>query len=539
MVMALQQTGQESLSHQVNPTEEQIQAFLSAASAAGCPQDQIENFLKAGYVPLPWQLHFHAAARAADSLDGPDQIGCGGSRGPGKSHAILAQVALDDCQRLPGLKVLYLRKVAKQAVEQFDDLRRNVLKYIPHRWTAKGTIHFPNGSRIVTGHFKDEKDIDNYLGIEYDVIVIEEATTLTASKYQGLRDSNRTSKAGWRPRIYNSTNPGGIGHTWYKNRFVEPARREEEEYTRFFPATLDDNYYVDADYARKVEENVGWKLRAYRYGDWDIAVGQFFSTWRHDVHVIEPFEIPKDWPVWVGFDYGFVHPTAVIFLTRDNDGCIYAIAEHVRGRSSVKAHAYALNQIIESFGLSLPDIWPWAAGSDVFARRGDSSGKTIAEQYADFGIYLTNADTDRINGAAEVLRRLGDPSAEPEEMELPDGEMVTTYALMPPQLYVFKNCRRLIECIPAMIHNPTKPEDVLKVDIDDDGTGGDDPYDALRYGVMAKGVGGKESHVVTEPDSLHRYDRLDWGEAIEQHEEPEDPDLAWGSSSGRVTTYYV
>lgn len=499
-----------------------IDVFLASAAAVGCPADQIENFLKGGYVPLPWQLRFHAACRLADLESGPDQLGVGGSRGPGKSHAILAQVALDDCQRFPGLKVLYLRKVAKQAVEQFDDLRRRVLRHISHKWTAKGTISFPNGSRIVTGHFKDEKDIDNYLGIEYDIIIIEECTTLTSSKYQALRDSNRTSKPGVRARMYNSTNPGGIGHTWYKNRFVAPYRKSEEEWTRFFPATLDDNIYLGDDYKRKVEENVGWKLRAYRYGDWDIAAGQFFSNWRHNVHVIKPFEIPGDWPIWCGFDYGFVHPTAVIFLTVDGDGCIYAIAEHVRGRTQPPGQARSIRSILERIGRPIEQVWPFAAGSDVFARKGDTSGKTIAEQYADEGIYLSAADVDRVNGAAEVLRRLGDPDA--------DETMV------PPSLYVFNTCEKLIECIPAMMHDPVRNEDVLKVDQDEDGTGGDDPYDALRYGVMAKGVGARSSEFLPETETMQRYDDLKWGAGAEDIPEPEPLDVAWNRPRPRGIT---
>ena len=39
--------------------------------------------------------------------------------------------------------------------------------------------------------------------------------------------------------------------------------------------------------------------------------------------------------------------------------------------------------------------------------------------------------------------------------------------------------------MPIMEHNPNNLEDVLKVDVDENGYGGDDAYDALRYGVMA------------------------------------------------------
>jgi phage terminase large subunit len=282
--------------------------MVRLARRLGCPLDQIVNFLRGSYAPQPKQLEFHAAARLCDQADGPDEIGFGGARGPGKSHGVLAQVALDDCQRVAGVKALYLRKSARQAREQFDDLRRRVLHALPHKYNRNaGTVEFANGSRIFVGHFHYESDVDNYLGLEYDVMAIEECTTLSSGKYKALRDSNRSSLPGWRPRIYNTTNPGGIGHTWYKRRFVEPARRGTEVFTRFIPATVDDNKFLDKDYRRKLEENTGWRLRAYRFGDWDIAAGMFFGAWREDVHVVEPFAIPAEWPVWGALDYGFAH----------------------------------------------------------------------------------------------------------------------------------------------------------------------------------------------------------------------------------------
>jgi hypothetical protein len=47
-------------------------------------------------------------------------------------------------------------------------------------------------------------------------------------------------------------------------------------------------------------------------------------------------------------------------------------------------------------------------------------------------------------------------------------------------------CGRLIETLPALQHDPNRPEDVLKVDCDEDGTGGDDCADCLRYLVATK-----------------------------------------------------
>ena len=44
--------------------------------------------------------------------------------------------------------------------------------------------------------------------------------------------------------------------------------------------------------------------------------------------------------------------------------------------------------------------------------------------------------------------------------------------------------RRFVKTLPVPQHHPNLPEDVLKVDADEDGVG-DDPTDALRYLVAA------------------------------------------------------
>jgi hypothetical protein len=49
---------------------------------------------------------------------------------------------------------------------------------------------------------------------------------------------------------------------------------------------------------------------------------------------------------------------------------------------------------------------------------------------------------------------------------------------------IVNRCARLIETLPMLEHDPRRPEDVLKVDVDEDGNGGDDAYDSFRYGLM-------------------------------------------------------
>src|SRR6188768_3810411 len=222
--------------------------YVAVGRNAGCSKEQMLNFARAEVVLQPRQLAASAAARLCDLPDGPTAIGYGGARGGGKSHWLLAQMGADDCQRVAGLKCLLLRKVGKANIEQFEDLRRRLFGKLKHEFSAyRGVLAFANGSRIIAGHFQNEKDIDAYLGLEYDVIGIEEATTLSARKHQDITTCCRTSKPNWRPRIYSTTNPGGVGHGWYRTKFILPFQRGIERETRFIPARVTDNRFTNAE----------------------------------------------------------------------------------------------------------------------------------------------------------------------------------------------------------------------------------------------------------------------------------------------------
>ena len=128
---------------------------------------------------------------------------------------------------------------------------------------------------------------------------------------------------------------------------------------------------------------------------------------------------------------------------------------------------------VQTRPLAMSDLQRFVAGADVFSRQSD--GTTIAQQYANHGIALRPANMDRINGWAEVMQGLGEPNA-----------ILTPGGGVKPTLFIHKRCGRLIETLPALQHDPNRPEDVLKVDADEDGVGGDDAADCLRYLVATK-----------------------------------------------------
>lgn len=468
--------------------------YLELAHHIGCPIDQMCNFGSAEIVLQERQLMASAAARACDRADGPTAVGYGGARGGGKSHWLLAQMGADDCQRVDGLKCLLLRKVGKANMENFEDLRRRLFGKLPHEFSAyRGVLSFANGSRIIAGHFQNEKDIDAYLGLEYDVIGIEEATTLSSRKHQDITTCCRTSKPNWRPRIYSTTNPGGVGHAWYRQKFIVPYQRGNETDTRFIPARVTDNQFTNAEYVRVLSNLGGWQRRAWFEGDWDIAAGQFFTTFRREVHAIDDFDDTRAREWFCALDYGFTHYTVALLGCTDCDGNVFVVDEHAQRLWLPERHAdgiramLARHRVRAGFGMKggvprlsmrtaqepetrplvLADLARFVAGSDVFSRQSD--GTTVAEQYRRAGIRLNPANMDRVNGWAEILGRLGDVEAK-----------------IRPRLFIHSRCTRLLDCLPAMQHDPNRPEDVLKVDADDEGVGGDDAADALRYLVATK-----------------------------------------------------
>ena len=80
-----------------------------------------------------------------------------------------------------------------------------------------------------------------------------------------------------------------------------------------------------------------------------------------------------------------------------------------------------------------------------------------------------------------MLQLLGDPGS-----GLPPEGNPKVGLKIPPRLFIHERCARLVETLPTLQHDPNRPEDVLKVDADEDGIGGDDAADALRYLVATK-----------------------------------------------------
>lgn len=434
-----------------------ISRYVEQAAMAGMPRDQVERFLLYEYAAFPQMMPFHAAARECDRAGGPVAVAIGGTRGPGKTHASMAQVALDDCQRVPGLKILFLRRVQRSASESLEDLTARVLRRCPHQYQSSlGKIEFPNGSRILMGGFYADRDVDRYLGIEYDGVCVEEATQLTEIKINQLRGSVRTSRDDWRPRLYMTANPDGVGLGWFKTWFVEPYRAGREQWTRFIEAHYRHNPMLNREYLDYLDSLSGKLRRAWRDADWDAFEGQAFPAWRHDIHVVKPFEIPDNWLRWRAVDEGYAMPWCCLWFAQDPQ-----TRRRYVYREAYETLLTAQQQAERIIAMTGQDEIIFATYADpAMWGRKNAAGvvTTTAQEYASAGVPLTKADNDRLQGKRRLDSAL---SIQPDGL---------------PGLQVFETCHNLIRTLPLLVSDDLHPEDV-------DTTGEDHAYDALRYGL--------------------------------------------------------
>lgn len=409
----------------------------------------------------------------------------GGAQGGGKSHACRME-GFRTCDGAPRIKGLVMRRTRGEAVKNFVDPMIDETRYVDGtgqsrqylRWVpSKNRIYFPNNSIIDIGFCENEGDVEKYRGLEYDWICIEELTQWPFLWWRKIMTSLRTKNKRIRPFFFGSTNPGNIGHGWVKRlwilrQYIENENPADYGMTR---AGIYDNpilMELDPEYLPSLLSLPEKERRARLEGDWDVFEGQYFSEWRHDIHVVRPF-IPLTGVRRriICLDYGYSpNPAAAYWLAQLNSGlvvCYREIYETKLRYDQLAAKCAALTTADEEVKLVVAD--PSVASKE------SESGNTFEDAFASHGFSVIGGNNKRIEGA-NLFRRYLAPHTDPNS-----GRMVAN-------LVVTENCTNLIRTIPELVHDERMVEDV--------NTKGDDHgYDAVRYGLMELGdiIGGGTS----------------------------------------------
>jgi hypothetical protein len=442
-----------------------------------------------------------------------DEVLYGGAAGGGKSEALLMYSII---RRLtyPGTRGLILRRTVAELMKQGSLIpRAKEILGTKWKWRERDkTYTAPNGSVIEFGHCDTEADVYRWQSSQYEDICFDEATHFTEFQIRYISSRCRSAKAGMpgipnkfcpnppplKPQIRFASNPGNVGHTYFRKKFIdghkpgeiwtpEPTPDDPEPKSRcFIPATIYDNQILmkaDPGYLAWLRQLPERERKMLLEGEWNLSFGQFFDEWNPEVHVVEPFTIPKHWPVFAGMDWGYNHPTVVLWAAMSPDGVLY-VFEELRVRF---LHVEELANRI----LKRPTPVVFGAGPDVFSwQKEHLGGRSIAQQFSEFGVFLSNvtAGKKRYHMWEQVRHYLQWRDEKGEQMP---GR---------PLLRVFKTCKHLINAIPDALANPNDPEDVLRVDIDPTtGLGGDDEVTALGYLAMTRPFTDTEFFIETPP----------------------------------------
>lgn len=361
----------------------------------------------------------------------------GGARGGGKSFVVRLKAKLM-ALRYAGIRILIMRKT-------FPELRENhilplmgeLLGIATYKDSDK-SFTFLNGSRLRFGYCDNDADVHQYQGQEYDVIFMDEATHFTEFQFSTLTACIRGVN-GFPKRMYLTCNPGGVGHAWVKRLFIDRDYKPSEnpdDYT-FIQAKVTDNKVLmeqDPEYVKMLDNLPDDLRRAWRDGDWDLFAGQYFTEFKRDIHVVEPFPIPKEWRIYRTLDYGL-----------DMLAC-YWVAMDERGRAFVYKEAYRSDMIISKAAelinsMTTEQVKATFAPPDLWNRRQDT-GKSVAQIFAEHGIMLTKASNARVAGWLDVK------------------EWLSPYGEGEANLKFFSNCTNIIRCLPQLQHDDHDPSDV-------------------------------------------------------------------------------
>ena len=424
-------------------------------------------------------------------LDKHRHVGFGGARGGGKSWAIRTKADLL-ANRYHGIRICIVRRT-------YPELEENHIVPLKKQLFGRATYNkqekkftFKNGSTIKFQYCKNDGDLDNFQGVEFDIIFIDEATQFTEYQLKCIAASCRGTN-NFPKRVYYTCNPGGPGHGYIKRIFIDRRYQDNEnpdDYS-FTQALVQDNKVLmemDPEYIKNLEALPPKLRRAWLEGDWDIFEGQFFEDFIDDpehyqdrkwTNVIEPFEIPEGWKIYRSYDYGYAKPFSVGWWAVDYDGVLYRIMEMYgcTGEPNVGVKWTADKQAKEI--RRIETTHPWLKGKKIYGPadpaiwEAQADGISIQEVMTRNGVIFQRGANARIPGWQQVHYRLAFDE--------------NGYSMF----YVFNNCKNFIRTIPLLMYDEHKAED-LDTELEDH------IADETRYMCMARPITPRKP-VVSKP----------------------------------------
>ncbi len=414
-------------------------------------------------------------------------IGYGGARGGGKTDGVLGKFAIQQEQLGPAFNAIFFRKELPQADDLIERAKQIYLPLNAHWQDQKKQFTFVNGGRLRFRPLANDDDAQKYQGQNLSSCAIEEAGNYSDPSCIWKMFGALRGKGGG--QVILTFNPGGVGHSWLKELFIRPAPMGKKVLTKtlpngskfdyiYIPSRVTDNQILmtqDPGYIDRLHMVGSPELvRAWLEGDFEINEGSYFPEFSSK-HIVAPFNVPKHWPKYLGYDWGYRSPFAAVWgavsTGKDDNGneVPYPKGAIIIYREMWGKGIDNVEQANRIASVSVGENVVGVADPSIFKSDG---GLSINDQLtAVFAKYkhpaFRAADNERISGWSQIRQRL---------------------VAQPPLLYIFATCPYLIETLPSLPIDKKNPEDA-------DSTGNDHGMDALRYLCKARLIDAKwEKH---------------------------------------------
>lgn len=272
-----------------------------------------------------------------------------GPAGTGKSYACLWKVHLM-ALKYAGMRALMVRKtltsLTSSALVTYTtrvlDSGAFGVRFFGGSKVRPAQFEYRNGSVVVVGGMdKPEKVMSS----EYDAAYVNEATELTEADWEAITTRLRYGMMPYQQLIADC-NPDAPTH-WLNQRC------EQGKTTRFRSHHVDNPLLWDgaswteqgADYMARLGALTGVRRLRLLDGVWAAAEGIVYDGFSPEVHVIDHFDIPDDWPRYWVIDFGYVHPFVWQAWAEGPDGALYRYREIYRTERLVADHAQTIRRV--------------------------------------------------------------------------------------------------------------------------------------------------------------------------------------------------
>ena len=279
----------------------------------------------------------------------------GGARGGGKSYAMLVD-PLRYCDKQHH-RALLIRRTMPELRDLINHSQQLYSKAYPGaKWREQEKEwRFPSGARIEFGYAENLTDALRYQGQSYTWIGIDELPQYpTPDIYNFLRSSLRSVDPQIPVYMRATGNPGNVGSLWVKEMFVDPSESNKRFNVeiptpmgvkkisrKFIPAKLQDNPYLmqTDDYYAMLASLPEVQKKQFLEGDWDAYESSSFPEFNRQVHVIEPFDIPRNWMRFRAADWGYSSPACCLWFAVDYDNNLFVYRELYTKRNTADIFA--------------------------------------------------------------------------------------------------------------------------------------------------------------------------------------------------------